>query len=46
MGRINIIIEEELHKKLKVACALESTTIEKYINEALTDKLRKGKHVK
>lgn len=41
MGRVNIQIDEDLHKGLKVACALEDKTIEKYINELLRKKFKK-----
>ena len=46
MGRVNVEIEIELHKKLKVACALAGKTIQKMINEALTEKLRREKRGK
>jgi hypothetical protein len=35
MGRVNIEIEDGLHKKLKVACALEERTIQDYLNDLL-----------
>jgi len=41
MGRVNIIIVDDLHKKLKVACALEDKTIQDYINDLLQKKLKK-----
>jgi len=41
MGRVNIEIEPEVHKKLKVVCALEEKTIQKMINDLLKDKLKK-----
>ncbi|MDP4012590.1 MAG: plasmid partition protein ParG [Candidatus Nanoarchaeia archaeon] len=43
MGRVNVEIENELHKKLKVACALSGKTIQQTINEALEEKLRREK---
>lgn len=46
MGRVNIEIETELHKKLKVACALTGKTIQQLVNEALSDKLKRDKNVK
>ena len=46
MGRVNIEIEDELHKKLKVACALQGKTIQDFINGALIEKLKKKKNVK
>lgn len=41
MGRVNIEIDPEIHKKLKVVCALEEKTIQAMINELLKDKLKK-----
>ena len=41
MGRVNIEIEPESHKKLKVVCALEEKTIQQLINELLKEKLKK-----
>ncbi len=46
MGRVNIEIEAELHKKLKVACALTGKTIQQMINEALSERLKREKNVK
>lgn len=46
MGRVNIEIEIELHKKLKVACALTGKTIQQVVNEALSDKLKRDKNAK
>lgn len=46
MGRINIELEVELHKKLKVICALQDKTIQEYINEILKDKIKRDKNVK
>ena len=43
MGRVNIEIEPETHKKLKVVCAIEEKTIQQIINELLKDKLEKRK---
>ena len=41
MGRVNIKIEDDLHKKLKVDCAIKEKTIQNYINELLAKALRK-----
>lgn len=41
MGRVNIELEPELHKKLKVVCALDEKTIQEYINLLLKEKLKK-----
>ena len=46
MGRVNIEIEGELHKKLKVACALTGKTIQQLINEALSERLKREKNGK
>ena len=41
MGRINIELPEDLHKKLKVVCALKGITIKDYIVSALQYELSK-----
>ena len=41
MGRINIEIKEENHKKLKALCALRGITLIEYINKALKEKVEK-----
>ena len=41
MGRVNIEIDPEVHKKLKVVCALEEKTIQQIINDLLKDRLKK-----
>lgn len=41
--RINIAIDETLHKELKIAAAVNSTTVKKYVAEAIRDKLEKEK---
>lgn len=43
MGRINIEIPEEAHKKIKIACAMKGKTLIQFINEAVEEKL-KAKH--
>lgn len=43
MGRVNIEIDPEIHKKLKVVCALEEKTIQEYLNLLLKEKLQKKK---
>ena len=40
MGRINIELDPDIHKKLKVFCALKETTIQDYINKILKEKLK------
>lgn len=42
MGRVNIEIEADLHKKLKVECAIKEKTIQEYINEVLKKILKKN----
>ncbi|MBW3022495.1 hypothetical protein KY308_00120 [Candidatus Woesearchaeota archaeon] len=39
MTRVNIILPEELHKKIKVMCAVEGSTIKEYIKEVLDKKI-------
>ncbi len=41
MGRVNIEIEPEVHKKLKIVCAIEEKTIQQIINGLLKEKLKK-----
>ncbi len=41
MGRINIELPEELHRKLKIVCALKGITIRDYIVSALQIELSK-----
>lgn len=43
MGRVNIEIDSEIHKKLKVVCAMEEKTIQQLINDLLKEKLIKKK---
>jgi len=45
MTRINIELPEELHKKIKIDCAVKDTTIKDYIKEVL-DKKVNGKNSK
>ncbi len=42
MGRVNIEIEQDLHKKLKIECAIKEKTIQEYINELLKKVLKKN----
>ena len=41
MGRINIEIAEELHKKAKVECALKGITLIEFIQKAIEEELKK-----
>ena len=43
MGRVNIEITDEIHKRMKVVCALKEKTIVEYVNEAIKEKLDKEK---
>jgi len=46
MGQVNIELNEELHKRAKVICALKDTTLIEFINQALEEKVkRKGKKI-
>ncbi|MFT4304681.1 MAG: hypothetical protein ACMXX8_01185 [Candidatus Woesearchaeota archaeon] len=38
MARINIEIDKETHKKLKIICTLKDKTLIEYINEAIEEK--------
>jgi predicted HicB family RNase H-like nuclease len=41
MGRVNIEIPDEVHKKMKVVCAMRGITLIEFINEALEEKLKR-----
>jgi len=41
MTRINIEVDNELHKKAKLASIQDGKTLIQYINEAIDEKLRK-----
>lgn len=43
MTRVNIEIDDEIHRKLKVVCALKGITIIQYLNEALEERIKKEK---
>jgi len=43
MTRINIELPEELHKKAKVACAMQDKTLRDFLVLALEEKLAKEK---
>ena len=42
MTRINIELPEELHRKIKVICAMEGKTIKEMVEEVLEKELEKG----
>jgi predicted HicB family RNase H-like nuclease len=44
MSRVNIEIPDELHKKVKVACAVNSKTLIEFVNEAIEEKLKRDKN--
>ena len=43
MGRINIEIDEEKHKKLKHICVMKDTTISEYVNDSLKKEVENGR---
>jgi predicted HicB family RNase H-like nuclease len=44
MSRVNIEIPDELHKKVKVACAVNSKTLIEFVNEAIEEKVKRDKN--
>ena len=46
MTRINIELPEELHKKLKVICAMEGRTIKAIVEEVLDKEVNSGAKAK
>ena len=45
VGRINIEIPEETHKKVKAISALKGITLIEYINQAIEEKLKRMKQL-
>jgi hypothetical protein len=43
MGRINVPIDDELHRKVKAFSAMHSMTLIEYLNIALEEKLKREK---
>ena len=43
MTNINIEIPDELHKKLKIQCAVEEITLKDYIVKTLEEKIKSKK---
>jgi len=41
MARINIEVEDEIHKKAKIACAIKGITLIEFINQAIDEKLKR-----
>ena len=46
MTRVNIEVEDELHRKAKLASLLENKTLIQFINEAILEKVEKNKKIK
>jgi predicted HicB family RNase H-like nuclease len=46
MTRINIELNEELHKKAKLNALLQNKTLIKYLNEALDEKIKRDNKTK
>ncbi len=40
MTRVNIEIPDELHRKIKVACAMRQTTLKDFLKDILERKLK------
>jgi len=43
MTRVNIEIDDELHKKAKLNALLQNKTLIQYLNEALDEKIKRDK---
>jgi len=43
MARINIEVDDELHKKAKLNSLLQNKTLIEYINEAIKEKVERDK---
>lgn len=43
MGRVNIEIPDEVHKRMKSVSALKDVTLIEYINTAIEEKLKRMK---
>ncbi len=43
MGNVNIELPEDLHKKMKIACAVTSQTLIEFVNKSLEDKVKTEK---
>ena len=46
MKRLNVSIDDELHKQLKMAVAEGSTTIGQFVIDSITEKLQNDKQQK
>ncbi len=43
MANVNITIPDDLHKKIKVACAVQEITLKEYLIEKLRQHLKRKK---
>lgn len=43
MGRINIELDDAVHRKAKAVCALREITLIEFVNQALKEKIAKEK---
>ncbi|RLE38903.1 hypothetical protein DRJ17_02620 [Candidatus Woesearchaeota archaeon] len=41
MGNINITIPDDLHKKLKIKCAMQDISLKDYVIKVLEEKVKK-----
>ena len=41
--RINVIVDEDLHKELKIASAITGVSIKQYVADAVREKMKKDK---
>ena len=41
MGRINIELDEDIHRKAKAHCALEGITLARFVEQSLRNKVEK-----
>ena len=46
MKRLNVSVDDELHKQLKMAVAEQGSTIGQFVIEAITEKLENDKKLK
>ena len=46
MKRLNVSVDDELHKQLKMAVAEQGSTIGQFVIEAITEKLENDKNKK
>jgi predicted HicB family RNase H-like nuclease len=46
MTRVNIEVEDDLHRKAKLASLLDNITLIEFINQSIKEKVEKNKKVK